>query len=73
MRYKGLRHKGWEIKKPPFFWAASSLSLLFLLGAFGFGEPPVVNRRRGDDGHDDGNKRNEGEIEDHRKDGGQAG
>jgi hypothetical protein len=42
------------------------------LGAFGFGEPPVVIQCRGDKGHDDGNKRYEGDVEDHGKDGGES-
>ena len=45
------------------------MSFLSSLGAFGFGEPPVVIECRGDNGHDDGNKRNKGEVEDHRKTG----
>ena len=69
MGCKGLRHIDWIIKKPPFFWAASSLSFWSSLGAFGFGEPPVVIMCRGDNGHDDGNKGYKREIEDHRKTG----
>ena len=36
-------------------------------GAFGFGEPPRVIMCRGDKGHDDGNKRNKGDVDDHWK------
>ena len=39
------------------------------LGAFGFGEPPVVIHCRGHEGYDDGNKRNKGYVEVHGKDG----
>ena len=45
------------------------MSFLSSLGAFGFGEPPVVIMCRGDNGHDDGNKGYKREIEDHRKTG----
>ena len=64
---------GWRIKKPPFFLGGFLFESLSSLGAFGFGEPPVVIQCRGYKGHDDGNKRNKGDVEVHGKDGPKLG
>jgi hypothetical protein len=68
MGWAGLRHNGKmeemrRIKKPPLFWAASSLSFSILSGAFGFGEPPMCIRVHGQNGQDDGNKGDKGDVE----------
>jgi hypothetical protein len=36
-----------------------------LLGAFGFGEPPMCIEVRSHQGQDDGNKHNKGDVETH--------
>ena len=56
-----------ENKKAALFLGGFLFEFLSSLGAFGFGEPPVVIKCRGDDGHDDSNKCYKGELEDHWK------
>jgi hypothetical protein len=61
-----------ENKKAALFLGGFLFESWSSLGAFGFGEPPVIIQCRGDNGHDDSNKRNKGEVEDHWKNGREA-
>lgn len=62
-----LRHNKFqgENKKAALGWAASGFEFNVLLGACGCCEPPRCVRVRGQQGQDDGNKRNKGDVEDH--------
>lgn len=72
MGVKGLRHNGWEIKKPPFFVGGFIFFSVFVLLVRDFGEPPMGYCVLGNKGQNDGNKGNGYDVEHWVTDAGQA-